>query len=88
MRDPQMWEWDYSGECDPLKRGGGRHTASIRTFSLGIFQWVPKSGGRGLRGELKRGKVVKRIRGYVVCPEEAHAEAQMIVDLWNEEGAK
>ncbi len=72
-------EWDFGGECDPLKRGGGKWSASIRTFSLGIFQWLPKANGNGL----KRGKVVQRVKGYVSCPEEAHAEAQAIVDLLN-----
>lgn len=49
------YEWDYDGACSPAALGH----AGQETFSLGIFQWIPKANGGGL----KRGKVIRRIRG-------------------------
>ena len=49
-RPPQAGDWDYDGAC---------LTWSGASVSLGIFQWVPKSSGRGV----KRGPVQKRIKG-------------------------
>lgn len=67
---PEPYEWDFDGACAP---GGG--WATHLTFSLGIFQWVPKSGGKGL----KRGKVIKRVKGYMSAPDEAFEKARGIV---------
>ncbi len=51
--NPKAFDWDYDGQCIP------DDNPSWKTFSVGIFQWLPKSGGKGV----KRGKVVKRIKG-------------------------
>ena len=41
-------------------RGVRPHTFKIG-FSLGVFQWVPKSGGKGL----KKSAVKVRVKGFV-----------------------
>ena len=62
-----IYHFDYSGQCDPA-------TANTRwkTFSVGVFVWLPKASGRGL----KKSKAVKRIIGQTKNPESAYAEAQ------------
>ena len=70
MTEKKAGEWDFDGSCAP----GGSY-AGWQTFSLGIFQWVPKSGGKGL----KRSKVTRRVKGYTSQPEEAFAKARTIV---------
>lgn len=65
--------WDYDGACKPNPvteqpvLGG-----SWQTFSVGVFQWVAKSRGTGV----KRGKVVKRISGPVSDPASVYAKAE------------
>ncbi len=51
--NPKPYEWDYNGACIP------DGNPFWKTFSVGIFQWLPKSNGKGL----KKGKIVKRIKG-------------------------
>ncbi len=53
--DPKPYEWDFDGACAPSPR----QKWTPATFSLGIFQWLPKRSGKGL----KRGPVQKRVRG-------------------------
>ncbi len=46
MADPIAGNHGFDGSCAP----GGRQPyskATWETFSLGIFQWLPKSGGKG-----------------------------------------
>ena len=64
------YQFDFDGSCKP----GGRAAWNSITFSVGIFQWVPKSGGKGL----KRGKVIRRIRGYSSNPESVYVEAKRL----------
>lgn len=71
--NPKPYEWDYFGACEPTGKN------SWITFSLGIFQWLPKAGGRGL----KRGKVIKRVRGNVIDKADVYAKADEIVDELN-----
>ena len=68
LTEPKAYDWDFAGACSPASNG----TYWSKTFSVGIFQWVPKSSGKGL----KRSKVVKRIRGNVAAPEEVYREAR------------
>ena len=67
-------EWDFDGACIP-----DVSHYHCRTFSVGIFQWLPKRSGRGL----KRGKVVQRVRGLASDPEEVFALARAICDRLN-----
>lgn len=71
------YEWDYDGSCAP---GRPESSGWMETFSLGIFQWVPTKDGK----RLKRGKVVKRIKGRSFNPEECYKRAQVAVDELNE----
>lgn len=79
MSEHAAWEWDFAGACAPMNTGAGWLRTHYETFTLGIFQWVPKSGARGLRGELKRGPVRQRVKGLTSQPEEAYAKAREIV---------
>ena len=54
--EKRPYQWDYDGSCKP---GGPSGYSGCATFSVGIFQWVPRGSGKGL----KRGKVVQRIKG-------------------------
>lgn len=83
MEGKKPYQWDFSGACAPTNAGAGWGT-HWETFTLGIFQWIPKSGGRGLRGELKRGKVTKRVKGITSKPAEAYEKAAAIVKGLNE----
>ncbi len=65
------YQWDYDGSCKP---GGRSAYSGCSTFSVGIFQWVPRGNGKGI----KRGKVVQRVKGSTSAPDEVYAKAQMI----------
>lgn len=81
MSDPKAYQYDFDGKCAPDRPG---YSPGWTTFSLGIFQWLPKSGGRGLRGELKRGKVIQRVKGLTSDPEAARQKAREIVERLNQ----
>jgi hypothetical protein len=57
--NPRPYEWDYDGACQPHARWS---SPSFKTFSVGCFQWVPRTGSHP---GLKRGKVQKRFSGSV-----------------------
>lgn len=61
----------YSGSCDPSKTNW-----SFKTFSVGIFQWVPRSSGEGF----KKGKVLVRVEGFTNDPEKVYSKAQEICE--------
>ena len=58
----EAFKHDYNRE--PFNR-------SRRTFSVGIFQWIPKSSGNGL----KKSAVKLRIKGYSNKPEKVYEAA-------------
>ncbi len=71
MTSPQpkpAYTWDYWGDCDPAHSAYGRRAT---TFSVGVFQWLPKANGKGV----KKGKVVKRFTGYTGNPEQVYKMA-------------
>ena len=72
-QEPKEGLWDYHGEFDPAR---GWH---FTTFSVGIFQWVMRADGKGL----KRGKVLERIRGYANNREDVYRRAQDKCDRLN-----
>jgi hypothetical protein len=78
--DPKPYEWDFDGACAPGAEWSGRES-----FSVGIFQWVPKAGGEGV----KRSKVIRRIKGGTSEAEtrRVFAEARVAVDRLNALGA-
>lgn len=65
----QPHEWDWDGAEIPSK---WINPPQFETFSVGIFQWVPKVSGRGL----KRAKAIKRIRGLTSNPWEVFQKAR------------
>jgi hypothetical protein len=74
--NPQPYEYDFDGACAPGQPGAYAHAVS---FSLGIFQWIPRASKKGL----KRGKVVRRIKGYLRNPEEALGRARAVCEELN-----
>jgi hypothetical protein len=64
---------DFDGSCAPL---GKEAFSGQKTFSVGIFQWLAKSRGKGL----KRSAVKVRVGGLISDPEKVYARARMIVD--------
>ena len=80
ISEPKPYEFCWDGSCAPGSKG---YFGGI-TFSVGIFQWIPKAGGRGL----KRGKVIKRIKGLYNNPEEAYQRATRICKNLNRQWAE
>lgn len=65
---------DFDGQCNPS--GGNEYSSSQNTFSVGIFEYVTKKNGLGL----KRGPVKVRVRGPVGALWRVHAMAKRIRD--------
>lgn len=55
---PELGKHGFSGSCAP---GNAFAHSGQETFSVGIFEWLPKSSGSGL----KRGPVKVRVKGRV-----------------------
>ena len=72
IKEPKAGDWDYDGAC-AIPANMVYH--GWVTFSVGIFQWVPRSGGKGI----KRGKVMQRIRGYCGNPQEVYDRAEAYI---------
>jgi hypothetical protein len=77
MNEPKNGRYDFSGSCAP----NGNQFMSNHTFSLGIFKWILKADGVGL----KKSAVVKRIRGRVYDAEDVYRRAQAECDKLNGE---
>ena len=70
----------FFGSCAPGALGSSRKRAfQCKMFSLGIFQWMPKSGGKGL----KMGKAKVRVSGFSSNPEAVYARAHKIISELN-----
>lgn len=65
----EAFKHDYSGECAPTS-----DFITYKTFSVGIFQWIPKFSGTGL----KKSAVKFRISGLVSNPDAVYQEAKRI----------
>ena len=65
--------YDYDGACDP------KHLcfSSYETFSVSVFRWVSKAGGKGL----KKTKSVYRIHGIVSNPASVYRRAEEICNF-------
>ena len=75
MSDPAAYQWSFERsdfEADPR----------FSTFSVGIFQWLPKSNGRGL----KKSKTI-RILGYTAEPAKVYEKAAELCRRLNESHA-
>ena len=64
---------DYSGSCAP-QYAGQQVLTMQNTFSVGIFQWLPKASGKGL----KKSAVIVRVKGYISEPEKVYQKAKEI----------
>lgn len=69
----QPFKHDYSGSCGP---GSSFNMSAYtqETFSVGIFQWLPKSSKNGL----KKSSVKVRVSGKVSDPDKVYAKAEEI----------
>jgi hypothetical protein len=70
IKEPKAGDWDYDGSCAP--RG---YMDGCLTFSVGIFQWVLTNDGKSI----KRGKAVKRIKGYSSNPGDVYDRAEYYI---------
>lgn len=74
--EPETYLWDFDRSAWDSKSGAS-------TFSVGIYQWLPTTSGKGL----KKSKTI-RVLGYVAEPERAYAKAQEVCDRLNREDAR
>lgn len=75
MEEPAAYRWEY-------ERSSWENSSLAATFSVGIWQWLPKAGGKGL----KRSRTI-RVTGYTADPERVYAKAQELCERLNAEGA-
>lgn len=71
----KAYRHDFSGSCAP----GKSHAFMNVMFSVGIFQWLPKSSGKGL----KKSAVKFRVRGSSNNPEKVYKKAKEICRIMN-----
>lgn len=79
----KAYEWDFDGSCAPKEDGSDIRFHGQEKFTLGVFQWVPRASGKGL----KRGKVVHRIKGDCNNPRSAYEAARAFVAKKNAQNA-
>jgi len=65
----------FSGACDPSSNK--KWAVYTGTFSLGIFEWVPKADGKGF----KKSAVKVRVSGATSRAEAVRAKAEEIAKL-------
>jgi hypothetical protein len=70
--EPYEGMWDFKGACAPNEDGSGQNQYGQETFTLGLFKWERRSGGKGL----KPGKVRFRVKGQVSYPADAYSRAR------------
>lgn len=71
----KVWQHDFDGSCAPRANGVPKYTAQ-ETFSVGIFQWIPRHNGEGC----KRSAVKVRVKGRCNRPDSVYAKAREIAD--------
>jgi len=76
VSEPRAYQWDY--EPSPLTKESG-----FLTLSVGVFQWLPKARGKGL----KKSKSI-RVAGYMAEPERVYDKAQELCDRFNAAGVR
>ncbi|HEY3968733.1 MAG TPA: DUF4304 domain-containing protein [Planctomycetaceae bacterium] len=70
---PKPYQWDFDRDLP-------RDDVDFLTFSLGVFQWLPKASGRGL----KKSPTI-RVKGYAVDYRSVHDKAQELCKRLNRE---
>jgi hypothetical protein len=73
MAKPAAHRWDFERSAFVALR-------SVRTFSVGVFQWLPGNAG------LKKSKSI-RVKGYVAEPKKVYAKAAELCRKLNEANA-
>jgi hypothetical protein len=76
MADPQVYRWEYERSAWDSVPGATR-------FSVGIYQWLPKSSGKGL----KKSNTI-RVNGYVAEPQRVYDKADELCQRLNVEGVR
>ena len=76
MNEPKPFYWDYD-------RNLWDSSDLAATFSVGVYQWLPTSSGKGL----KKSKTI-RVSGYTAEPLRVYAKAQELCDRLNAEQAR
>lgn len=71
-------EYDF----EPLKDAFGHTVTFSDTLSVGIFQWVYRANGHGL----KKSKAVYRIKGPAHRWQEINERARFLCNVWNSAG--
>ncbi len=71
LKEPEAFKHDFDGQCI------GR---PFETFSVGIFQWLPKSSRKGL----KRSAAKVRVRGYMPEKEKVFKFAEELCEKLDE----
>lgn len=74
MSISNAFQWDY-------ERNPWDNSQAAVTFSVGVFQWVPKASGNGH----KKSKSI-RIKGFVAESERVYQKAKELIDKLNQEG--
>ncbi|MCM8543427.1 MAG: hypothetical protein NE328_24370 [Lentisphaeraceae bacterium] len=77
MADDKIFQWTY--EQSQFDSTGDQFS----TFSIGIFQWLPKASGKGL----KKSKTI-RVKGYVIEAQKAYKKADEVCQRLNKEKVK
>jgi len=70
---PKPYQWDYDRDLP-------RDDVDFLTFSVGVFQWLPKASGRGV----KKSPSI-RVKGYAVEYKLVHHKAQELCKRLNRE---
>ena len=76
MRDPKTYKWEF-------ERSRWDVNPSANTFSVGIYQWLPKSAGKGL----KKSKTL-RVTGYTADSQAVYAKASQVCRKLNQSKAR
>lgn len=73
MNTPTTFQWDY-------ERNPWENNEAALTFSVGVFQWLPKASGKGL----KKSKTI-RIKGFVAESKRVYEKAAQLCEKLNRE---
>jgi len=69
LENKVAYKHDFYGSCAP-----GKGSSNWGTFSVGIFEWLEKASGNGL----KRSPVKYRIKGRVSNPDAVYNRAREV----------
>lgn len=78
MSRKEEFKHDFSGSCAPY---GIQVYANFSTFSVGIFQWLLRASGKGL----KKSAVKYRVRGSVSNQKAVYKRAEEVCNELDEE---